>query len=130
MCSKNAQYSANTGNVTISVANPNLNGTGTLGTVIVASQDGTLIKNISIKAIGNTTLGMVRLFVADNLGNAFLLQEVMIPANLQTGVVKTFSTTINNAFILKSGYQLKASTQNAESFNVTVIATNWVNCPC
>ena len=57
------QYTANTGKVLISTANSNLDGTGTLGTVLTAASNGTLIKAITVKAQVNTTEGMVRLFL-------------------------------------------------------------------
>lgn len=130
MCSNNIQYSANNGSVTISTANSNLDGTGSLGTVLTATQDGTLVKSIIIKATGNTTLGMVRLFIDNGGGTIVLLQEIMIPANNQTAVVQAYSTTINSAFVLQNGFLLKASTQNAEGFNIVAVATNWDNCDC
>jgi len=54
---------ANTGIVTISVANPNLNGTGTLVTLITGAENGTIVKSVIVKAAMPVTTGMVRLFV-------------------------------------------------------------------
>lgn len=129
MCTSSLQYAGNNGSVTISTANPNLNGSGTMGTVLTAGQDGTIIQTIVIKAIGNTTLGMIRLFI-DNGVAPMLFREIMVPANLQTPVVEAFSSTINPNLVLEPGYTLKASTENSESFNVTAIATDWTNCSC
>ncbi|MEK6616874.1 MAG: hypothetical protein AABZ32_12350 [Bacteroidota bacterium] len=62
------QYTANTGMAVISTANGETDGSGTLGTVLTSpasGASGTLVKTVTIKAQGNTTHGMVRLFVYD-----------------------------------------------------------------
>lgn len=73
------QYTANTGCVTISTANSNLDGTGTLGTVLTGASNGTLIKSIIVKAQTNTTQGMIRLFVNGG-GATELIAEIEVPA--------------------------------------------------
>ena len=114
------QYTANTGCVTISTANTNLDGTGTLGTVLTASAastPGTLIKSVTIKAQGNTTQGMVRLFVSGG-GSTELIAEVEVPAVTKGANDPSFEVYMEINYFLKCQYVLKAATQNAESFNV------------
>ncbi len=114
------QYTANTGMVTISTANANLDGTGTLGTVLTASAagtPGTLIKSVTVKATGNTTQGMVRLFIYDGT-NTRLIAEIEIPAVTKGANDPAFEVRMETNFALKATYLLKASTENAESFNV------------
>lgn len=118
------QYTANTGLVTISTANSNLDGTGTLGTVLIAASDGTLIKTITIKAAGDTTQGMIRLFTVDR-GTNRLLREIEIPAIDASSIDTTFERKIDLDFALKSGIVLKASTQNAESFSIIAEGLDW-----
>lgn len=118
------QYTANNGMVTISTANSNLDGTGTLGTVITGASNGTLVKSITIKAQVNTTQGMVRLFIYDGT-NTRLIEEIEIPAVIKSGQDKAFEITIQCNYRLQSGYVLKASTQNAETFNVIAQGDNW-----
>lgn len=118
------QYTANTGMVAISTANSNLDGTGTLGTVITAASNGTLIKTVTIKAQTNTTQGMVRLFIYDGT-NTRLLAEVEIPAVTKAAYENSFETTLNLDLELKATYILKASTQNAETFNVIAEGMDW-----
>lgn len=118
------QYTANTGMVTISTANANLDGTGTLGTVVTAASNGTLVKCITFKAQGNTTQGMLRLFIYDGT-NTRLVQEIEVPAVTKSAQDHSFETTIQCNFRLKAGYVLKASTQNAETFNVIANAADW-----
>ncbi len=120
------QYTANTGMQTISTANSNLDGTGTLSSAIITgASNGTLIKTISIKARVNTTQGMVRLFIYDG-SNTKLLTEIEIPAIVKAATDPAFETTVAINYSLKSGWSLKASTQNAETFNVIAEAQDWV----
>ncbi|HWY13297.1 MAG TPA: hypothetical protein VN026_18340 [Bacteroidia bacterium] len=112
------QYTANTGIVQISTANAGLDGSGTLGTVLTGASNGTLVKSVIIKAITNVTEGMIRLFIDDNNGTKELLYEVVVPAITKASINKAFETRINLDFFLKSGYILKAATQNNETFNV------------
>lgn len=118
------QYTANTGMTTISTANANLDGTGTLGTVLTAAANGTLIKSVTIKAQVSTTQGMVRLFIYDGT-NTRLVEEIEIPAVTKAAPDHSFEITIQCNFRLKSGYALKASTQNAEAFNVIAQGADW-----
>jgi hypothetical protein len=114
------QYTANTGVVNIATANTNLDGTGTLGTVLTASGSGTpgtLIKTVTIKAQVSTTAGMVRLYVVGG-GSTELISEVEVPAVTKGANDPSFEVTLELNYFLKATYVLKASTQNAESFNV------------
>lgn len=118
------QYTANTGLALISTANTALDGTGTLGTVLTAAANGTLIKNITVKGIVNTTEGMVRLFLFDGTNNR-LLQEIPVPSITKAATVPAFEYTWNCDLKLKAGWILKASTQNAQSFVITANACDW-----
>jgi hypothetical protein len=122
------QYTANTGVVTISTANGNLDGSGTLGTVLTASTGtgmvGCIIKSVTIKAQGDTTQGMVRLFVSGG-GSTELLAEVEIPAVTKSTVDTTFELYMETNYAIKAGYILKASTQIGESFNVFAEGLDW-----
>ncbi|MCA0430438.1 MAG: hypothetical protein LCH32_08040 [Bacteroidetes bacterium] len=119
------QYIANTGIATLSVANPNLDGTGTFAAVVTGASNGTLIKKVYIKAIGATTEGMVRLFL-DNGTTKLLLHEVDVPAITNTGVAPSFEAELELNFTLKAGFIIQASTQNAETFNVIAEAMDWL----
>lgn len=111
------QFTANTGMVSISTANTNLDGNGTLGTVLTGKANGTQIKSIAIKATGNTTRGMVRLFVYDGTNNR-LLKEIEIDPITKSANNPAFEHHEDLNFNLKNGYILKASTHRAEAFNV------------
>lgn len=119
------QYTMNTGMVRISTANSNLDGTGTLGTVLTAAVNGTFIKTVTIKAQTNTTQGMVRLFIYDGT-NTKLISEIEIPAVTKSTTVPSFEKQITVNITLKSGYILKASTEKPETFIVIAEGQDWV----
>jgi len=112
------QYTANTGTVSISTANTALDGSGTLGLVLTAASNGTLIKSVFIKAITDVTEGMVRLFIDDNNGTKLLIREIDVPAITKASINKAFEAHVELDYFLKAGYMLKASTQVANTFNV------------
>ena len=71
---KETKYTANTAMVTISTANPNLDGSGTLGTLLTGADNGTLVKTITVKAAGNTSGGMVRVFASNGANNRIIAE--------------------------------------------------------
>lgn len=122
------QYTANTGCVTISTANANLDGTGTLGTVLTASSaagmKGCIIKSVTIKAQGNTTQGMIRLFASGG-GATELIAEIEVPAVTKSATDPSFELHMETNYAIKAGYIIKAATQNAETFNVIAEGLDW-----
>jgi hypothetical protein len=106
--------------VAISTANTNRDGTGTIGTVFTAERHERLeIDRIVIEATGTTTAGVVRLYVHDG-STAFLEMEVLIGAITPSTTVSTFRREIVPAkpIRLGAGWSLRASTHNAETFNI------------
>jgi len=122
---------AQTGAVKISTANPNLDGTGALGTVLSTSEasggQGIKITSLLVKATGNTSEGMVRLFVQSGT-TTNLIKEVYVPATTQSPVVPAFQAVIYTNLVLDPGAALVASTQNNDTFNVIASGSSWVNC--
>lgn len=108
--------------VAISTANTNRDGTGQILTVMTAGTNGTCIDNIQITAVGTTTAGVVRLY-KHNGSTAFLWKEILVGAITPSTTVTTFMRRIDcslpaNACYLPAGWSLRASTHNAETFNV------------
>ena len=104
----------------LSAANTLRDGTGTIVTVLSAGTSGSRVDDIVITATGTTTAGMVRLFLHDGT-NARLLREVPVTAITPSGTVQAFTASLPNlALVLAPGWSLRASTLNAESFNVSV----------
>lgn len=113
------KYTAFTSTVVISTANSNLDGSGTLGTLIACTNtDGTLIKSITIKALGSTTRGMIRFYTDGILSIRRILFEVEVPAVVISSVDESFSVQITTPIWLENNKELYASTENAESFAI------------
>ncbi len=109
------------GAVAISTANTNKDGTGTIGTVFTAGTDGSRIHRIVIEAITTTTAGMVRLYIYTG-SVYFMWKEISVTAATPSATVQAFISTTElfyeDALILPTSYSLRASTHNAETFNV------------
>lgn len=104
----------------VSAANTARDGTGTLVTVFTAGASGSRIDDIFINAAGTVTAGVVRLFVHDGT-NARLWQEVMVTATTPSTTQQVFNTALlNQALVLPTGWSLRASTNNAETFHIIV----------
>jgi len=125
----NANYAATpkVGVATISTANTNRDGTGTIGTVFTAGASGSLIDAVEVKATGTTTAGMVRLFLHDGT-SAHLICEIPVLAVTPSATVPAWSAIVNSQGMnngtiqlplrIPTGWSLRASTHNAETFKV------------
>jgi len=117
-----AQYASTvtTAAVQVTTANTNRDGTGTIVTVMTAASSGTRIDDIYMVATGTTTAGVIRLFVHDGT-NARLLSETLVTAVTPSTTVPVWSNILlSQAIVLKTGYSLRASTNNTETFNIIV----------
>ena len=105
----------------ISTANTNRDGTGTIATVIKGVAGGTRVDDIKIVATGTTTAGVVRLFLHDG-SNARLWTEVLVSAITPSTSVAVWSAELNDLGLVleDDNWSLRASTHNAEAFNVCV----------
>ena len=104
----------------VSTANTARDGTGTLATIFTAGSSGSRIDDIKIHATGTTTAGVVRLFLHDGT-NARLFAEILVSAVTPSTTVEAWSATLlNQAIVIPSGWSLRASTNNAETFNLIV----------
>lgn len=125
---ESSNYTSNTGMATINTANTGMDGSGPIADVITAASNGTQIKKVTIKAQASTTaLGMVRLFIYDGT-NIELLTEVQVPVVTRSGTATSFTSVIdfNGAgFALKSGWKIRATTNNNDTFNVIAEGLNW-----
>jgi hypothetical protein len=127
-CCNYKQVEAITGLSVVSVANPNLSGSGTIATAFTApASNGTLVKTITIKALGSTSInGMIRLFIADAGGTPWsLMREIQVPQTIQSAYQPSWKQAINLDFRLAPGYLLGVATQNGESFGITIEGESW-----
>ena len=111
---------------TISTANTNRDGSGDLGNVITGATDGTRIDRITVKARVTTTAGAVRLFVCTG-EIYYFLDEVIVTAITVGASTASFAQTLyyDRGLILPYNYLIKASTHNAETFDVTAFGGNY-----
>lgn len=106
----------------VSTANTNRDGTGTIATILTAGSNGTKIEEITVQATATTTAGMVRLYLHDGT-NARLFDEFGVPAVTPSASVACWrQTRTYTNLVLPTGWSLRASTHNAETFNVECFA--------
>lgn len=108
----------------VSTANTNRDGTGTIATVAPMVVGGRRINKVTVKAIATSTAGMVRFYWYDGT-NTRLYFEVGVTAITASASVATFiSTTLyydsDAPIISNASWELRASTHNAETFNIFV----------
>lgn len=120
-----AQYASTpvNGLAQVTVANAARDGTGTLVTVYTGAATGSRIDDITIKATGTTTAGMVRLFLSLDGGTTNrLLSEYLVTAITASASVAAWSQSIIDLGLIlqNTSALLRASTNNAETFNIIV----------
>ena len=125
-CCNFEQDAAGTGIGTISAAT-NIDGSsGTIVSIFTAdgAANGALIKAITIKALQSTHPGIVRIYINDGT-DWFLMQEVSVPQTTQSAFEPSFKQVLNMNYNLQAGYIIGAATDIAQSFAITIEATNW-----
>jgi hypothetical protein len=118
------KYTANTGLALIDTANPNLDGTGATVQLITAAAFGTQIKSVTIKAITETSQGIVRFFVF-NGASYYLIDEIKIPPTKKSDTWAAFEISYDLEYSLIAGYSIYVSTQNSDSFIISAAALDW-----
>ena len=110
----------------VTAANTNRDGTGTIATILTAGAEGTLIEMVRVQAVGTTTAGMIRLYIHDG-SNARLWAEILVTAITPSGTVEAWEGEYvpTKPLVLPTGYSLRASTHNAETFNVFALGGNY-----
>ena len=105
---------------TISAANTNRNGTGTIVSLGLAPAGGGRIDDIIITAQGTTTAGFVRIFKYD--GTTYrLFDEIAVAAITPSSTVAAWRyAAFNLGITLAAGESLGFSTEKAETFNIVV----------
>lgn len=105
----------------IATANTARDGTGTVGTIFTAGADGSRIDAVTVVATGTTTAGVIRLFIHDGT-NYRLWKEILVSAITPSTSIEVFRAVFTPDIpkVLPTGYSIRASTHNAETFNVHV----------
>lgn len=105
----------------ISAANTNRDGTGTIVSGFTSGASGSRVERIEGKALVSTTAGMVRAFKKDGAGAWKLWREFVVSAITPSASVETFSFTSDDVGeILETGFQIGFSTHNAEAFEIHI----------
>ena len=110
---------------TLSTANTNRDGTGTIVNLFTAGANGSRIERITVCATGTTTAGMIRFYLFDGT-NTDLWREVPVTAITPSGTVIAFTFQLTFlAYILSTGKSLRVSTHNAENFRIIAEGGNF-----
>jgi hypothetical protein len=108
-----------------STNNANLDGTGTLATVVTGATNGTRIDRVTVEAITATVASMVRFFIYDG-SNTRLFAELPVTAIAPSATVVAFTGTLvfDRGLVLPYNWSLKASCNfgsGTPTFNVFAI---------
>lgn len=111
------------GNAALSLADTSRTAPANVGTVLSGGTSGTRVERVVIVATSTTTAGMVRLFLYD--GSAYhLIYEQTIAAITPSATVAAATYTVDftapgSLLLIPNGWSLRATTHNAEAFQVT-----------
>lgn len=112
------------GRAAISSAETSRTAPASVGTVLTAAAAGTVLERAIIQATGNTTAGMVRLFVHDG-ANYSLIKEIEVQPITPSATVKAFAVEVDlDGVTLPNGHSLRATTHNAEAFVVSAFGAD------
>lgn len=96
---------------------------GAYQTLATGAVGGTRIERINVRGLGATTAGMVRFFVVDSLGTAYLYHEIVVtvvsPGASTVAFNSEWARTDGQPVIdLEEAWLLIATTHNSESFSI------------
>jgi hypothetical protein len=114
--------------ITVSTANTNRDGTGTIGDLITnttaTTPNGSRVTKIIATATSTTTAGMLRFFLHDGT-NYCLIQEESVSALTPSATVKAFTVTVTLNMDIGPTAKIGVSTHNAETFHVTAVVADY-----
>lgn len=110
----------------VSLANTGRDGTGNISDILTGATYGTRIDKVTVTATGNTTGGMVRLFLYTTAVTRLFL-EISVTSATVSSTVQAFTQTVvfDHGIILPLNWKLQASTHNAETFNIFAFAGDY-----
>lgn len=103
----------------VTTANTNRDGTGTVVTCFTSGASGSRVERIRIKAVGNSTAQMLRFYLYDGT-NTRLIRETLTVALTASATVQTFEAFEMLGIVVPTGWQIRASTNAAEIYNIVV----------
>lgn len=109
---------------TVSTANTNTDGTGTITDVATGTSAGTRIDYVTITATSSTTNGMIRLWTYNGT-NWRLLAEIPVFTTTASATTAKWTTVFRlPALYLGATQKLGITTQIAESFHIVAMCTD------
>lgn len=96
-----------------------------VGTVFTPGASGGRIDSVTVTGAGTTTAGTVRLFIYT--GSVYrLLKEIPVLPVTPSGSVQVWSAsvTFDGGIPMQAGYDLRATTHNAETFHVVAFGAD------
>jgi hypothetical protein len=123
-------YAANPRSIdraTVSAANTNRDGTGTIVSICTGSAAGFKVSSVVTQPTVTTTTGMIRLFISTDSGTTwFLFDEIPVAAATVSASVPASRNLRNYSDLVLFGTtnRLGASTHNAESHQVYCIGAD------
>ncbi len=129
-CCNFKQVTAVTGTGIVSTANPKLDGSGSITAVFTApsapSSNGSLIRTVTIKALGSTSInGMIRLFIKNPNSSYVLMREIEVSQTEQSAYEPSYKNVIEINYHLQASFIIGVSTQNGEQFAITIEGEEW-----
>lgn len=109
----------------VTTANTARDGSGTIATILTGVAAGTRINEIVVEGTATTTAGMVRLYLHDGT-NARLFDEFVVTAITTAASIAVYraTKTYDNLVLPSASWSIRASTHNAETFNVIVLGAD------
>lgn len=126
----NPTYAANPRSIdraTVSAANTNRDGTGTIVTIATGSAAGFKVNEVVTQPTVTTTAGMIRLFISTDSGSTWnLFDEIPVAAATVSASVPGARNSKNYSNLVLTGTtnRLGASTHNAESHQVYALGAD------
>lgn len=126
MLNEMANWTGNVATGVVKIANSGLDGGGTLKTLLTAASNGTYIKTVTITTQTTVRQGIIRLFINDGVSTTRLLMEIEImPWAKSSATLTGYQQIVGLDFNLKSGYKIMASTEFADTYNITIEGLDW-----
>jgi hypothetical protein len=115
-----------TGSVT--TANANYDGTGSVITIATGATTGSRIERIRAESQGTSLAGIVRFFLFNDSGTfVHMIDELSVQAISASATVKCWQGNLQygnlNFFVLPSNYTIRASTSQTNTFTIAIHIT-------
>ncbi len=109
----------------ITTADTSRTGPTNYGTIFTAGTNGSVVYRVFVKATGNTTAGLVLLFVHDGT-NWRVLKEIPTATVTVSGTVPSWEDEVSfSDLILESGWTLRVSTYTGDDFHVVATGAHF-----